>query len=396
MNDGKWPMVKLGDVLKRSDVMIDIAPDQSYQQVTVRLWGKGVALRAEVNGSEIAASRQYLVRTNQFILSRIDARNGAFGLVPDFLDGAVVSNDFPVFDLDEPRIMPAYLEWLSKTSDFVDLCKAASEGTTNRVRLKEELFLATEIPLPPLEEQRRIVGRIDALAARIAEARGLRERAVEETEKLLSSSIFREIEPYINKDRQVKLETIALSITDGDHQPPPKAMNGIPFIFISNITTGTLNFDNCNWVSPEYFANIAPQRIPQRGDILYTAVGATYGTPCIVDTDQPFCFQRHIAIIKPNSELVETRFLKLVLSSSYIYDQATRSITGSAQPTVPLKGIRNFNIPLPSLVEQRRIVAYLDGLQAQVEALKAMQAATAAELDALLPSVLDRAFRGEL
>jgi len=114
-----------------------------------RLWGKGVVLRDEVSGAEIATSKRFIVHSQQFILSRIDARNGAFGLIPEPLDGAVVSNDFPVFNVNPSRIIPEYLGWMSKTRFFVDLCKATSEGTTNRVRLKEDRFLAMQIPLPP-------------------------------------------------------------------------------------------------------------------------------------------------------------------------------------------------------------------------------------------------------
>lgn len=156
-----WPQIPLGELLSKSEEWIAIQPSEQYREVTVRLWGKGVVLRREVTGAEITADRRLTVRPQQFILSRIDARNGAFGLVPDFLDGAVVSNDFPVFSLNISRILPEFLAWLSKTAAFIDLCKAASEGTTNRVRLKEDRFLTMAIPLPPLSEQRRIVARIE-------------------------------------------------------------------------------------------------------------------------------------------------------------------------------------------------------------------------------------------
>lgn len=143
-----WRQVRIGDVLTKTDDWTEIDSGQNYKQVTVRLWGKGVGLRQEIEGSKIAAKRQRLVRPEQFILSRIDARNGAFGLVPDELDGAVVSNDFPSFEIDQEQLMPEYLNWMSKTRDFVGLCQAASEGTTNRVRLQEDRFLATPSPSP--------------------------------------------------------------------------------------------------------------------------------------------------------------------------------------------------------------------------------------------------------
>jgi type I restriction enzyme S subunit len=115
-----------------------------------------------------------------------------------------------------------------------------------------------------------------------------------------------------------------------------------------------------------------------------------------VDTDEPFCFQRHVAILKPNHGKVESRFVWHMLQSSTVFKQAWASTTGSAQPTIPLRAIRKLPIPVPSLSEQRRIVAYLDGLQAKVDRLRALQAQTRAELDALLPAILDRAFKGEL
>ncbi len=99
-----FPMVPLGEVLVKSEEKVDIDPGKYYQQVTVRLWGKGVVLRGEIAGANLTGSNQFCVRTDQFILSKIDARNGAFGLVPSALDGAIVSADFPVFTLNNLRI----------------------------------------------------------------------------------------------------------------------------------------------------------------------------------------------------------------------------------------------------------------------------------------------------
>ena len=161
--------VPLREFLRRSDNWVEPEPDRVYKQVTVRLWGKGLKLRRKVVGSEIAARRQVQVRVGQFLLSRIDARNGAFGLVPPELDGALVSADFPAFDVDCTQADPRYLEWYSKTNGFVALCRRASEGSTNRVRLKEDRLLEMEIPLPSPKEQREVVARLDRIAA-VAEA----------------------------------------------------------------------------------------------------------------------------------------------------------------------------------------------------------------------------------
>jgi type I restriction enzyme, S subunit len=108
-------------------------------------------------------------------------------IVPAELDGALVSNDFPLFNLHTDRLLPLYFEWLSRTPGFVELGQRGSEGTTNRVRLKEDRFLALEIHLPPLAEQRRVVARIEELSAKIDEACWLRQGATQQAEALILS-----------------------------------------------------------------------------------------------------------------------------------------------------------------------------------------------------------------
>jgi type I restriction enzyme S subunit len=188
-------------------------------------------------------------------------------------------------------------------------------------------------------------------------------------------------------------------ITDGDHQPPPKADNGVAFLTIGNVTTGRLDFTGCRLVPEAYFKSLAPYRTPAKDDILYTVVGATYGRPALVDTDRAFCVQRHIAILKP-VEAMSLRFLMALLASPLIYDQATRSTTGTAQPTIALRPLRNFLAPLPPLAEQHRIVAKVNQLMALCDRLEASLTATVATrrrlLDALLAEALAPAENREL
>lgn len=157
-------LVPLGDVLVRSDEPAALSADVEYHEVTIKLWGKGVVSRGKVRGGDVVTNRRF-VRAGQFILSKIDARNGAVGIVPPELDGAIVSNDFPSFTVrDAKRADSTFLGWLARSPGFVELCKAASEGTTNRVRIKESKFLRQEVLLPLLAEQQAVVARLDALA----------------------------------------------------------------------------------------------------------------------------------------------------------------------------------------------------------------------------------------
>jgi type I restriction enzyme S subunit len=396
MSNG-WPLVPLGEILTKSEQWTELDPNTEYRQVTVRLWGKGVVERATVRGAEIAADRQIVVQSGQFILSRIDARNGAFGLVPEALDGAVVSNDFPAFKLNCARILPTFLEWMSKTQGFVDLCKAASEGTTNRVRLKEERFLAMTIPLPPLAEQQRIVARIEALAARIAEARGLRQAAVEETEALLESGVDSILSGLDTRDCQ-PLATLASKIGSGSTPAGGRASyppSGIPFIRSMNVRMRRFQWEDIAFIDGATHELMRGTHV-KPNDVLLNITGASIGrVACApLDIDEANVNQ-HVAIIRPLPQL-DPNYLMYWLSQPAIQEVINSEQKGATRQGFTKAQIEALKIPVPPLPEQRRIVAYLDDLQGRVDALRALQAATAAELDALLPAVLDKAFRGEL
>jgi type I restriction enzyme S subunit len=382
-----WPLVPLSAVLTRSEEQVEIRPDREYLQVTVRLWGGGVVPRNEVSGTRIAAKKRYVVHPQQFLLSRIDARNGAFGLVPESLDGAVVSNDFPAFNINGKLLEPRFLEWMSKTKRFVDLCRAASEGTTNRVRLQVDRFLVTEIPLPPLEEQRRIVARIEELAARIEAARVLRQRAVEETERLFHAALTKLFTQGV-RDGWSRKQLKDIVLVNMGQSPPGDTYNqigdGLPLL------NGPTEFGNRHPTPIQWTS--APTKACTPGDILICVRGNTTGK--MNWADQVYCIGRGLAALTPDQSqcLPEYVYNFLQYQTRVILDEAR----GSTFPNLPGRNLQAFEVPIPSIEKQRRIVAYLDDLQARVEVVQQHQAATGAAIDAFLPSILDRAFGGEL
>ncbi len=144
----------LGSFLKRVKQEVDIIADQKYDQITVKLYGKGVIRRTRISGAEVKTRPQFRANAGNLIISKIDARNGAFGIVPPDLDGAIITNDFPVFEVDTEIVHPQYLALLLMSDKFVDACKRSSKGTTNRKRLREDLFLAEKLPIAGDEVQR--------------------------------------------------------------------------------------------------------------------------------------------------------------------------------------------------------------------------------------------------
>jgi type I restriction enzyme S subunit len=393
-----WPSVRLGEVLTPTVRGESVDASKEYRLLGIRLDGQGPFLRETVMGTQTSATKLFRVAEGDFIYSRLFACRGAFGVISKELDRCYVSGEFPAFVPVPGKVDVEYLKYWFRLPSVIATVDADCSGSTplTRNRFKENFFLALEIPLPPLAEQRRVVARIEALAAQIHEARTLRHQAAEEAEALSHSgaeAVFRRLRRKIGTKI---VGNICITITDGDHNTPQFSDNGIRFIFVGNVSSGRLHFENTKRVSPEYFKSLKSHRLPERGDILYSAVGATLGIPAFVDRDEPFCFQRHIAILKPDRKQVDSQFFWHMLGSRTVFEKAWASTTGSAQPTVPLRAIRELPIPVPPLAEQRRIVAELDALQAEVDALKRLQAETTAELDALLPSILDKAFKGEL
>ena len=389
-----WATVPLGDVVEHRKEFITIDDLKTYRRPRVQLHARGIVLRDVLPGAQIKTKKQQVVRAGEFLVAEIDAKVGGFGIVPSDLDGAIVSSHYFLYGQKPDRLDKSYLGWFIKTRAFRQQVEA--QGSTNYAAIRPADVLGYEIPLPPLDEQRRIVARIAELAAKVNEARGLRSAAGNEAEALsraATDNIYGQLKTEAGLSR---LDSACTSITDGDHQTPAFSASGVKFIFVGNVSTSQLHFNGVKYVTPQYFQRLSSSRVPRRGDLLYSAVGATLGIPALVDVEDDFCFQRHVAILKLDRTKALPRFVWHMLKSKTIFDKAWDSTTGSAQPTIPLRAIRGLPIPLPPLDRQMHVVSQLDALQAQLDSVKVLQVETAAGLDAMLPAILDKAFRGEL
>ena len=184
------------------------------------------------------------------------------------------------------------------------------------------------------------------------------------------------------------LQSICLSISDGDHQAPPKSETGVPFLVIGDVRTKEINYDAERRVPQNYFDGLDPIRKPQSGDLLYTLVGS-FGIPVPVRSDEPFCIQRHIGILRPAKQ-IDLQALAFFLESEFAFRQAEAAATGIAQKTVSLAGLRSLTIPLPPLAEQHRIVAKVDELMALCDRLEAARAEREKTRDRLSAASLAR------
>lgn len=392
-------LIPLIQILTKSNSWIDIKPTETYKQVTVKIWGKGVVERNEVTGAEISANTRLKVDAGQFILSRIDARHGAFGLIPESLAGAVVTNDFPVFSLNKSLIIPQFLNWISKTESFIELCKAASEGTTNRIRLKESKFLSMEISLPSLEEQRRIVGRIEELAGKIAEARGLRERSIEKT-YLIRTSFYNNIFSKY-EDKFVSIENLVgrANLKNGKSLRPDEQKSSIRCLRLSALRNGQIDCHDSKMVpmteeeAEPYIVryedvfivrgNGSKELIGQAGIIKKVLSNTIFPDLLIRVPIDPNQILPDFFVAWWNSPQMREKIIEAAKTTSGIWK-------------INQGHIASFSVPVPSRSEQRRIVDYIREFESQIAAVQLLRQEALKELDALLPTILNKAFKGEL
>ncbi len=186
----------------------------------------------------------------------------------------------------------------------------------------------------------------------------------------------------------VRALDICALITDGDHQPPPKADTGVPFLVIGDVRTGAVLLQGASrFVSESYFEKLDWGKKPFPGDVLYTTVGS-FGIPVPVVQQQRFCFQRHIALLRPAVVDLQS-YLALALRTTLAFAQAEKGATGTAQKTVPLSVLRNLILPLPPLAEQSRIVTRVEALMRLCDALEAKGQLEAAQHAQLVSTLLD-------
>ena len=265
---------------------------------------------------------------------------------------------------------------------------------SNYPSLKTTSIEKINIQIPPLEIQKKIVVKLNAFFGAVEAAVIATEANLKNTEALFQSYL-REIFTDSNSE-MVKLSSLTNEISDGDHQPPPKSSTGVPFITISNIHKATRerDFTDTFRVSRDYYDNLKVNRKPTRGDVLYTVTGS-FGIPIHIDTDDEFCFQRHIGLIRPSNK-VESRWLYWVMSSPQVFQQAKDSATGAAQLTVSLKALRNFVVPFMPLDKQRNVVNRIEELYKETKSLADSYREKGNELKILKSSVLKKAFNTEL
>ena len=293
------------------------------------------------------------------------------------------------------KVLP--YECIEKSYLYYFLCRVVSELYTKThgsgmVHITKNMFINTPIPVPPIQDQKRIVARIEELFSNLDSAVETLQKTKHQLE-VYRQAVLREA--FADCDTEVCLNEVCRHITDGDHMPPPKEEKGIPFIMISNIQNNIINWDNTAYVGEDYFSKINEKRTPKKGDVLYTVTGS-FGIPVIIDFEKPFCFQRHIALLRPNDRILQ-KYLFYVLQSPQVYQQAKDKSTGTSQKTVGLNVLRKIEIPfVDNKSLQNDIVTALESKLTICDSIKQTIDQSLQQAEAMRQSILKQAFEGGL
>jgi type I restriction enzyme, S subunit len=404
-----WDKMKLDDILIRKRESIKVKPNKEYKLVTIKLHHKGVALRETKRGSEIK-SNMSKVRVGDFVLSGIDARNGAFGIVPDELDNAIISNDFWCLVPNEKIIKKEFLLFITSTPYFDFICNQSSDGTTQRIRLQKEKFFNYEIAVPPIEEQDKILRKLstnkevtellesehstqldilkrlrqqilqDAVQGKLIQqdpndepAIKLLERITAEKEPLIREKKIRKEKPL----PEIKSEEIPFEIPENwvwcrlaeigainprNHISDDLDVSFIPMTMISERFGKQPDYIIRKWKDIKSgFTHFANQ------DVAIAKI-----TPCF-ENSKACVFKNlinkfgagttELHVFRSHSDSISSEYIYVNLKTTKFLVNGERIMRGVAgQQRVPTDYLREYLIPLPPALEQHRIVTKIERL----------------------------------
>lgn len=337
-----------------------------------------------------------LTAGKSFILGYTNEETGIYDALPviifdDFTTASrfvnfkfkVKSSAMKILTPNQNLVLPKYIYYRMQIIQF--------DSSTHK-RYWIQKYSKIKVSIPSLPEQERIVARIEELFSEL-------DKSVETLKKTKAQlAVYRQAvlkEAFDVCDKVVTVDYVCQHITDGDHMPPPKSANGIPFIMISNINNNCICWENTAFVNKDYYNNIDVKRKPKIGDVLYTVTGS-FGIPVLVDFDREFCFQRHIALLRPN-EKISHKFLYYAMQEPQVYAQASKKATGTAQKTVGLGVLRKIEIPFVDSIEtQKNIVVNLESRLSVCDSIEKTVATALQEAEAMRQSILKQAFEGRL
>ena len=355
--------VKLSELIIQKTDTEQIVDMENEHYITLSLYGKGARERVIKDGKYPVPFTGYRVSEGQFIYSRIDARNGAYAIIGPELDGFVVSKDFPVFDLNESKVLPHFLRRAVLSDAFINQVKNSSFGATNRMRIKEDIFEGYSIPLPGLSKQQEIVDILD----RVETILNSRQQELEKLDALVKARFIELFGDPKQNPLGWEMSTVGDVVASceagwsGNGTQREKRKGEIAVLKVSAVTKGYFIPEECKVLDDQ--ESIKKYVYPQAGDLLFSRANTRemVGATAVITEDYP----EHILPDK----LWKIRFLdkanvwymKYVLSSESIRSIFSTVSTGTSGSmfNVSMDKFKSIKIPLPPLEIQQKFANFV-------------------------------------
>lgn len=404
----KYKCVNIGSFLTRIKDIVDIEDNQNYKRVSIKLYNGGITLRDTELGINIGTKKQFRIKKGNFLLSKIDARNGAIGVVPESCHNAIITGNFWNFEIDVAKADPQFLSLLMTTNYFVKLFDKASNGTTNRHYLQENLFLKTEIPLPPLEIQKEFVKKYND-KIKLAEKQETKALQLEnDIEKFLFSELdideqtkeneiqnknllsFTDLKnlsrwgvEYLKTQKSdnilLKSRTISMrklgSIVEIDPKNNFSALNKdmemsfIPMQCISDEHGEIVKLENGTNEKSKGYTRF------QEGDLVWAKI-----TPCMQNGKSAILKglkngygygSTEFYVIRNSNSNICLDYIYHILRTKLVRQNAVKYFTGSSgQQRVPKSYLQNLEIPLPDINMQKSLSNQIYNMKNNIKQLK--------------------------
>lgn len=375
----EWRNVALGEVLKHRKEFILLDDTEHYKRCRVQLHAKGVVLRDTVPGSDIKTKRQQVCHAGEFLVAEIDAKMGGFGIVPESLEGAVVSSHYFLFEIDGTKLDRSFLDYFIRTTGFRNQVEA--QGSTNYAAIRPASVLGYQIPLPPLAEQQAIVSRLDTLADKVRQVNEHLDAFERDAHRLLRAHIFSPPGETLVRRPMADLLTL--------RQLDVRVDRLQRYHFAGVYSFGRGVFASVSKDGSEF----AYERLStvRAGDFIYPKLMAWEGALGVVPSEcDGLVVSPEFPVFTVNTDAVLPEVLDIYFRTPEVWPQIAEISGGTnvRRRRVQPSAFLNYEMPLPSMRTQLK----LRELYRRTQALKARHATIREANHALIPATLERVF----
>lgn len=386
-----WVDCKMKDVLEFSQ---GIQVDVNLQQDS-KISDEYIRFLRIVDFTQKTEPPRYVLNPPTHVIVTDDdismVRYGAAGFVCTGLNGAIANNLFRIIP-KENIFNNRFLYYFLIGDSFQNYIKHKQTGTTMQA-ISFKIMNEADIVVPPLNEQKRIVEKIEEEFGKIDEGVEKLKSAQEQIKQYRQSVLNQQFK--IKHAETLTLNDVTTKINDGTHKTPIYVNVGIPFISVKDIKNKQIYFDNCKFITKEEHEVLYKRCNPEKGDVLITKSG-TIGRTAVVDTDIIFDLFVSVALLKPQREKITSEFLMYTLDNYISHIDVKQDVKGGLIKNLHIEDIKKIKINLPTLDEQKQIVKEIEKRFEVADEVEKIITENLEKAEQLKQSILKKAFEGRL